>query len=98
MASKQQQAFRMCIHHCLRYLTGGDTCVLCVAYLGEEHARSALESAGCEHCDVLPLRTLQSCLEFFRNEGTQACVPQGSGPIIAEAQRRQQPWGSQIVK
>ncbi len=38
MASKQQQAFRM------YYLTGGDTHIICVAYLGEEHAQSALES------------------------------------------------------
>ncbi len=41
--------------NCLRYLTGGDTHVLCVACLGEEHARSVLENAGCEHCNVLPL-------------------------------------------
>ncbi len=44
MASKQQQAFKMCVHPCLRYLTGGDTHTLCVAYLGEEHAQSALET------------------------------------------------------
>ncbi len=46
MASKQQQAFRMCVHPCPRYLTGGDTHILCVACLGEEHARSALESTA----------------------------------------------------
>ncbi len=51
MASKQQQAFRMCVHPCPRYLMGGDTHILCVARLGEEHARSALRCAGCEHCD-----------------------------------------------
>ncbi len=51
MASKQQQCFRMCVHPCPRYLTGGDTHVLCVACLGEEHARSALEStAMCFPC------------------------------------------------
>ncbi len=43
MASKQQQGFRMSVLPCPRYLTGGDTQILCVAYLGEEHARSALE-------------------------------------------------------
>ncbi len=42
-----------------------------------------LESAGCEHCDVLPLRTL---LVF----------PGAFGPAVAEAQRRLQSWGSQI--
>ncbi len=87
MASKQQQVFRMCVHPCPRYLTGGDTHILCVACLGEENARSALESAGCEHCDVLPLRMLRSRLALFR-EGAQAHVPQGSGPATAEAQRR----------
>ncbi len=30
MASMQQQAFRMCVHPCPRYLTGGDTHVLSV--------------------------------------------------------------------
>ncbi len=72
MASKQRQAFRMCILP--RYLTGGDTNILCVACLGEEHARSALEDAGCEHCDVLPLRT-GACLVFW---GPSAIVPGGA--------------------
>ncbi len=53
-------------------------------------------SMHCEHCDVLPLRTLQSRLAFFHNEGAQAQVPQGSGPVDAEAQWRLQTWGSQI--
>ncbi len=44
MASKQQQAFKMCVRPCPRYLTGGDTHILCVACLGEEQAQSALES------------------------------------------------------
>ncbi len=95
MASKQQQAFKMCVHPCPRYLTGGDTHILCVACLGKEHSQSALESAGCEHCDVLPLWTLRSCLTFFC-EDAQARVPQGSGPAAAEAQRRLRSWGSQM--
>ncbi len=41
----QQQAFRICVHSCQSYLTGGDTHVLCAACLGEEHAQSAIESA-----------------------------------------------------
>ncbi len=44
MASKQHQAFRMCIHPCPRYFTGRDTHVLCVACLGEDRAWSALKS------------------------------------------------------
>ncbi len=63
MANKQQQAFRMCVCPCPRYLTGGDTHILCVACLGEENAQSALESAGCEHCDMLPLR-MDAALSF----------------------------------
>ncbi len=77
---------------------GGDTHVLCVACLGEKHARLALKRSIShrEHCDVLPLRTLRSRLAFFHNEGAQARVPQGSGPVVAEAQRRLQYWGSKI--
>ncbi len=33
---------------------------------------------------------------FFHNECTQARVPEGSGPAVAEAQRRLQFWGSQM--
>ncbi len=95
MASKQQQAFMMCVRPCPRYLTGGDTHIICVACLGEEPAQSVLESAGCEHSDMLPLRMLRSRLVFFR-EDAQARAPQGSGPAAAEAQRRLQSWGSQM--
>ncbi len=63
---------------------------------GEEHAQSALEGADCEHCKVLPLRTLRSHLAFFHKENAQARVPWGSGPTAAEAQRRLQSWGSQM--
>ncbi len=86
IASKQQQAFRMCVHPCPHYLTGGDTHVLCAACLGEEHAQSVLEGAGCEHCDVLSLRTIPSHLAFFHKEDAQARVPWGFGPAVAEAQ------------
>ncbi len=89
MASKQQQAFKMCVCPCPRYLTGGDTHILCVACLGEEHAQSALESA------LIPLPTLRSRLAFFR-EDAQARVPQGSGPAAAKAQRSLRSWGSQM--
>ncbi len=91
MVSKKCQAFRMYVHPCPRYLTGGDTHVLCVACLGEE-----LEGADCEHCDVLPLRTLRSRLAFFHKEDAEAHVPRGSGSAAAEAQRKLQSWGSQI--
>ncbi len=91
MVSKKRQAFRMYVHPCPRYLTGGDTHVLCVACLGEE-----LEGADCEHCDVLPLRTLRSRLAFFHKEDAEAHVPRGSGSAAAEAQRKLQSWGLQI--
>ncbi len=52
--------------------------ILCVACLGEEHAQSARETAGWEHCNVLPLRTLRSRVAFFR-EDAQARVPQFLG-------------------
>ncbi len=70
--------------------------VLCAACLEEEHARSTLEGADCEHCHVLPLWTLCSRLAFFHNEGAQARVPQCSGPAAAEAQWRLQSWGLQM--
>ncbi len=86
MASKQQQAFRMCVHPCLRYLTGGH----CVACLGEEHAQSALESTAmcfpCRHSDPA----------WCHNEGAQARVPQGSGPTVAKAEQRLRSWGLHI--
>ncbi len=85
----------MCVRPCPCYLTGGDTHILCVACLGEEHAQSALESASCKHCDMFPLRTLRSRLAFF-HEDAQARAPQGSGPAAAEAQRRLYSWGSQM--
>ncbi len=82
MASKQQQGFRMCVHPCPHYLMGGDTHILCVVCLGEEH------------CDVLPLRMLRSRLAFFP-EDAQARVPQRSGPAADLAQRRLRSWDSQ---
>ncbi len=47
MASKQQQAFMMCVLPCPRYLMGRDTHNLCVACLGEEHI-----------CRIFPLRKI----------------------------------------
>ncbi len=44
---------------------------------------------------MLPLRTLQSRLAFFR-EDAQARIPQESGPTAAEAQQRLRSWGSQM--
>ncbi len=52
MASKQQQAFRMCVHPCPRYLTGGDTHILCVACLGERSR--ALRCASPSDAPILP--------------------------------------------
>ncbi len=65
-----------------RDLTGGDTHILCVACLGEEHAQSALEGTDCEHCDVLPLQTLRSRLAFFHKKDATARVPRGYSPGV----------------
>ncbi len=40
-----KQHFRLCVHPCPCFITGGDTHGLYVAYLGPEHAWSALEGA-----------------------------------------------------
>ena len=63
--------------------------------LGLEHAQSALEGVGCEHCERLPMRILRSRRALFE-ESALARGPQGSGPAVAEAQRRLASWGSQL--
>ncbi len=50
MANKQQQTFRMCVCLCPRYLMGGDTHILCVACLGEEHAQSRALTVSPARC------------------------------------------------
>ncbi len=52
--------YRQCVPPCPRFITSGDTHSLCVVCLGVKHAESALEGAGCPHCERLPLRTLRS--------------------------------------
>ncbi len=46
-----------------------------------------LESAGCEHCDTLALRTLRSRLAVLRigasYQGWEACAAVSSAPIEA---------------
>ncbi len=51
-----KERFRLCPSPCPCFITGGDTHNLCVACMGAEHARSALEGAVlivfaclCEH-------------------------------------------------
>ncbi len=46
MACKLQKGFRMCVHPCLRYLTGGDTHILCVFGRGA----CTVSTAMCFHC------------------------------------------------
>jgi len=95
MASKQQQNFRKCVHPCPRFIMGGDTHDLCVVCLGVQYAQSALEGAGCEHCECLPMKTLRSRRALFEESGSVR-APRGSGPAAAEAQRRLASWGSQM--
>ncbi len=47
---------------------------LCVVCLGAKHAQSALEGAGCSHCERLSLRTLRSLWALFE-EGAQNRAP-----------------------
>ncbi len=84
MANKQQQTFRICIRPCPRYLTGGDTHILCVACLGEEDAQSALEGADCEHCEVLPLSLPSPDRSSASYQGWEAQTAVSSTPIEAQ--------------
>ncbi len=92
MASKQQQAFKMCVHPCPRYLTIHTFFVLPV-WERSMHAQAcsralAVSTAMCFPCDLdLAWRS------FARAPGLR--IPQGSGPAVDEAQRRLQSWGSQ---
>ncbi len=63
--------------------------------LGVKHAESALEGAGCPHCERLPLHTLRSWRALFEGRDF-ASVPRGAGPASAEAERRLHSWGSQL--
>ncbi len=81
MASKQQQAFKMCVHPCPRYLTGGDTHTLCVACLGEEHAQSALERTlrGVSLTDApIPPGVLSRGRSGSRSPGLCSCCCRGT--------------------
>jgi len=49
---------------CSRYLTGGDTNVLCAVCLGVQHDQSALEGAGCKHRGFVPTKR-ERCSHFF---------------------------------
>ncbi len=71
---------------------GGDTHVLCVACLGEEHARSALESTAM----CFPCRHSDPAWRSFTMRALRLSFPQGTDPTVAKAQRRLQSWGSQI--
>ncbi len=92
---ESRSLYRLCVPPCPRYITRGDTHSLCVVCLGVKHAKSALEGAGCPHCERLPLRTLRSQRVLFE-EGAFTSVPRGAGPASAEAERRLHSWGSQF--
>ncbi len=87
--------YRQCVTPCPRFITSGDTHSLCVVCLGAKHAESALEGAGCPHCERLPIRTLRSRRTLFE-EGVFASAPHGAGPASAEAERWLHSWGSQL--
>ncbi len=70
--------YRQCVPPCPRLITSGDAHILCVVCLGAKHAESALEGAGCPHCERLPLRSLRSRKTLF-DEGVFASAPHGAG-------------------
>ncbi len=90
-----KERFRLCASPCQRFIMGGDTHNLCVACMGAEHARSALEGADCPHCLRLSMLTLRSWRALFE-EGALSSAPRGSGPALAEAERRLKSWVSQM--
>ncbi len=87
--------YRQCVPPCPRFITSGDTHSLCVVCLGVKHAESALEGAGCPHCERLPLRTLRSRRALFE-KGVFTSAPRGAGPASADAERQLHSWGSQL--
>ncbi len=87
--------YRQCVPPCPHFITSEDTHSLCVVCLGVKHAESALEGAGCPHCERLPLRTLLSRRALFE-EGVFASGLHGAGPASAEAERQLHSWGSQL--
>ncbi len=68
---------------------------LCVACLGAEHARSAIEGADCPHCVCMSMQSLHSRRALFE-EGALTSAPRGSVPTLVEAERRLKSWGSQM--
>ncbi len=90
-----KERFRLCVSPCPRFITGGDTHNLCIAWMGAEHARSALEGADCPHCLCMSMRKLRSQRALFE-EGALSSAPRGSGPTLDEAERRLKSWGSQM--
>ncbi len=87
--------YRQCVPPCPRFITSGDTHSLCVVCLGVRHAESALEGAGCPHCERLPLRTLRSRRTLFE-KGVFASALRSAGPASAEAEWQLHLWGSQL--
>ncbi len=94
--SMSERSFKRCVPPCERYITPSDSHELCVTCLGAQHARSALEGAGCAHCDRFTVKQLCSRLALFTEDGSQASAPRGAGPAAAEAERRLHSWGSQL--
>ncbi len=91
-----EHSFKRCVPPCERYITPSDSHELCVVCLGAQHARSALEGAGCAHCDRFSVKQLRSRLALFTEDGSQASAPRGAGPAAAEAEHRLHSWGSQL--
>lgn len=93
---KGESSTQYCVPPCKRYITADDTHSLCAFCLGAEHAHSALEEAGCPHCERLPMHVLRSRKALFDERGAFTSVPRGAGPAAAEVEWRRHSWGSQV--
>ncbi len=87
--------YRQCVTPLPSLYHERDTHSLFMVCLGVKHAESALEGAGCPHCERLPLCTLRSRRTLFE-EGVFASAPHGAGPASAEVEQQLHSWGSQL--
>ncbi|KAK2892441.1 hypothetical protein Q8A67_012429 [Cirrhinus molitorella] len=55
-----------------------------------------LWGASCAHCDTFTVKQLRSHLALFMEDGSQASLPRGGGPVAVEAEHHLHSWGSQL--
>lgn len=65
-----ERNFKRCVPPCERFITPSDPHKLCVLCLGAQHARLALEGAGCAYCDSFTVKQLRFHLALFAEDGS----------------------------